>query len=411
MKIQEYSYRSLVLIACLSLSAQVIAQEKQEGTKLESGAAAKVQSKKRIVKYNDDSSEVVDVSSAEASAPVTIVNSPKFQTAQNQPTTTVEAAPLKDSRADILRKSRQDMESQTESKIVEKLEESRLQDERSRADRIFGNGNKEKESNKEQAAQPAPTPAPVQVQPAPTPAPVAEKAEPKVVPVVIVQKEKVEKTIEKDVSEDRKSVHEEIREALAEAKQAEKVETNSYYIGGKVGISEYPSASNVRGTGAAGFTVGFVTDEHIVTEGGFTYSTYDLEVVSPYYVSAYPPFKGVTQYNFDLGVKYQFLSGRLRPTAGVLGAVTYRKYADKQYYYVQSNDASTTALDIGLTAGLDIQVTSSFLIGLDFKYLTNLVNRQDSNYQQSFVYPQFQQGTPLEKLDYYSATLSGKVLF
>lgn len=55
-----------------------------------------------------------------------------------QPTTVVEASPLVESKAEKIRKSRQDAEVATEQGIVEKLEQSRLEDEKRRAEVLFG---------------------------------------------------------------------------------------------------------------------------------------------------------------------------------------------------------------------------------------------------------------------------------
>ena len=57
---------------------------------------------------------------------------------KNQPTTYVEASPLVESRAEQMRKQRQQAELNTEQRIVEKLEQSRLEDEKDRAARLFG---------------------------------------------------------------------------------------------------------------------------------------------------------------------------------------------------------------------------------------------------------------------------------
>ncbi len=90
--------------------------------------------------------------------PVIILNNQRLQ---EQPTTVVEASPLMESNAERMRKQRQGLEVNTEQRIVEKLEEARMEDERARAERLFGTGCG--------TAKPAPAPAPA-------PAPVAELA-------------------------------------------------------------------------------------------------------------------------------------------------------------------------------------------------------------------------------------------
>ncbi len=395
---KPYLILSVLLLASLSVTAMA-----QTDSQVASPSA---RTKKKIVKYNESTNEVVEVSPQESSAPVYIVNSPKYEqqkvaavqpSVQEQPTTVIEASSLKESKADQLRKSRQDMEVQTEQKIVEKLEEARIQDEKARADRLFGASL----AAPILAPTPAPTPAPELAPPPPAPQAAQQP------PVVIVQKQEV---VEEEPVEAPATIK-------AEAKKIDEVKVDqepksAYYIGGLVGVSEYPDAQNVRGTGSGGFTIGTITPDGWVAEGNFMYSTYDLEVMNPYVSYATPPFKGVTQYDFSVGAKYQFLSGKLRPSVGVLAAYDYRKYVDKQYGYVTTDSAATNALDVGLSAGIDLMITKSFSLGIDFKYLTNIAYNTNSNYQQSFVNTAYSQpGTPLEKMDYYTATLAGKILF
>ena len=399
---KPYLFLSVLLLASLSVATMA-----QTDTPDAPTVRAPTRSKKKIVKYNESTNEVVEVSPQESQAPVYIVNSPKYESApqkvavqpsvQEQPSTLIEASSLKESKADQLRKSRQDMEVQTEQKIVEKLEEARIQDEKARADRLFG-------ASLAAPLAPAPTPTPAPLLAPPPQAPQAYQQP----PVVVVERQQV---VEEEPAEEPATIR-------AEAKKIDevKVETDpksQYYIGGLVGVSEYPDAQNVRGTGSGGFTVGTITPDGWVAEGTFQYSTYDLEVMTPnVYSYSTPPFKAVTQYDFSIGAKYMFLMGRLRPSVGVLAAYDYRKYVDKQYGYVSSDSAATNALDVGLSAGLDLMITKAFSLGIDFKYFTNVAYNTNSNYQQSFTYPQFAQpGTPLEKLDYYTATLAGKVTF
>lgn len=403
---KPYLFLSVLLLASLGITAGA----QTDGTSDAPQAPTVRGTRKKVVRYNDATNEVVEVAPQE-NAPVYIVNSPKYESApqaqrmavvqqavQEQPSTLIEASSLKESKADQLRKSRQDMEVQTEQKIVEKLEEARIQDEKARADRLFGASLA--------APTPTPTPAPTPIQFAPPPQAPQAQQQP---PVVIVEKQEV---VSEEPVDNSASIKDEVKKQLDEAK-VDQEPKSTYYIGGLVGVSEYPDASNVRGTGSGGVTVGTATADGWVAEGTFMYSTYDLEVVNPYTSgNPYPPFKGVAQYNFEVGAKYQFLSGKLRPTVGVLASYDYRKYQDKQYVYVSSDSANTNALDVGLTAGLDLMITKTFSLGIDFKYFMNVAYNTNADYQQSFTNNQFRQpGTPLEKLDYYTATLAGKVTF
>ncbi len=60
---------------------------------------------------------------------------------QKQPVTYIQDTPLEESKAERLRKTRQSVEVETEQRIVEKLEQSRLEDEKKRQQSIFGGEN------------------------------------------------------------------------------------------------------------------------------------------------------------------------------------------------------------------------------------------------------------------------------
>jgi hypothetical protein len=329
---------------------------------------------------------------ASTQSPIYILNNQKYQgyqgtaqtttqgVVQEQPTTVIEASPLKESKADQMRKSRQEMEGKTEQHIVEKLEEARIEDEKARADRLFGN-------NLGPAPTPAPTPVPQVVQIVTPP--------PATVPAAAV--------VAAPAEEPHPSIKENMKEVAKDLNQDE----SRAYISANAGIAEYPDVSNVRGNGAAGFTVGFVTDDHIVIEGGFLYSDFDVAPI--YLTGGFPPFKDLREYDFDAALKYEFLTGRVRPVIGAVAEYSYRKYQDKMYYNVSSDSVSSNSVNLGALIGVDVQLTRRFAVGVDFRYLTNVYRRAGDGYDSSFIGPQV--GTALESLDHYVATISAKFSF
>jgi hypothetical protein len=359
------------------------------------GAAHAQAQAKRLVQIDDSTGELVEVTPTEANAAVqtqpgiVILNSQKAtqsstQSAiQDQPTNVIEDSPLTMSAAERRRRDRQTLEMRTEQKIVEKLEESRIEDERARAERLFGNGFSGQQ-------QQAPAPQAVQVIQAPQPVQVVEVPVPKEEPKVDVKQE--------------------VRAALEEMKPKETPKQTSYYVQGLVGIGDYPDAINVRGNVATGFSFGLVTPERFVAEGTFQYSEYDIEDMQAGYSYGYPPFKTLNQYNFQAAIKYQILGGKIRPVIGAIAGYTYRSYEEQQYYYVGNvKNVSTNAFDIGALAGLDLQLTDSFALGFDLRWMKNIAYRENSDFQQSFVYPRA--GKVVEELDYYLGSLTGKFTF
>ena len=329
--------------------------------------------------------------------------------AQKQPTTIIEASPLTESRADRIRKARQEVEVQTEQKIVEKLELSRIEDERRRSEILFGD--KFNQMNASQAA-PAvapvvvatPTPAPVVAAPvvvaAPTPAPVQEVA-----PVVVAPVAKEERLSKEDVRN-------EVSAALEDFNKEKDKKTDKWTMGALLGVGEYPDAINVKGSYAVGFTAGKKFQDRMIVEGSFLYSNYSVEQVYGGGVvqgQFYPRITSMDQYSAGMTAKYQLWQAALRPVVGATLAYTYRAFTDTQFSAYNS-DATSHALDVGGVIGADLEVSETFSLGLDMRYMMNLTSKTSSNFQNSIIY-QNKNTTPIEKFNYYTLGLVGRTTF
>ncbi len=330
--------------------------------------------------------------------------------AQKQPTTVIEASPLTESRADRIRKARQDVEVQTEQKIVEKLELSRIEDERRRSEILFGDRFNQL-NNTQQPAAPivvaTPTPAPVVVAPVvvatPTPMPVQEVA-----PVVVAPVAKEDRLSKEDVRN-------EVSAALEDFNK-EKKPQDKWTMGALLGVGDYPSASNVKGNYAVGFTAGKKFQDRIIVEGSFLYSTYSVEQAygGGYYQGQYyPRITAMDQYSAGMTAKYQLWQAALRPVVGATMAYTYRAYTDTQFA-VNNSDSNSQALDVGAVVGADLDVSETFSLGLDIRYMTNLTNKTSSNFQNSMYQNQngaFVKQTPIEQINYVTVGLVGRTTF
>ncbi|WP_413581196.1 hypothetical protein [Bdellovibrio sp. HCB288] len=337
--------------------------------------------------------------------PIYIINSPAqaaqataaTQQVQKQPTTVIEASPLAESRAEAIRKSRQDAEVQTEQKIVEKLEQSRMEDEKRRADVLFG----DKFNNLNQAQQvPVQQPvAPVVVAPVAAPAPII---------------------VEKQVSDDsatREIVRQEMAASLEKNKPEEPV--RSKYVSGLVGMGDYPDVSNVKGNYALGVAFGSKVDGFII-EGSFLYSNYSVNNNAYGYNYNYNYNNqgvDVNQYTGALAAKIQFFDGIVKPVIGGIAAYSYRTYEMKNNYgynysYNNSNsDVNSHAVDLGALVGADLEFSPKYAIGLDFRYMWNLSNRINYGSNWNSAYNEWQNYNPIEKLQYYVMTVSGRMNF
>jgi hypothetical protein len=335
-----------------------------------------------------------------------------------QPTTVIEATPLVESKAEKLRKSRADAELSTEQGIVEKLEQSRLEDEKKRAEVLFGD--KFNTLMNQGQPQPAPVAAPA---PAPMLAPI-----PVVVPEQIVETPVVAAPIveeKKDPGLAREEVRAEISTAIADLKKEQEAAKpkSQTYMSLMAGSSDYPDAVNVKPQYSFGIGIGRQLDDHLVLEGSFQYSNFDVEqrqLNGSYYSGScyydyqgncYPRITEMNQYSTGALVKYQILSGMFRPEVGGLMSYTYRTFTDKQFGLSDATVASH-ALDLGIMGGFTVALTESFSIGLDMRYMWNMTNKVEATaLQKSALYQGYSQDTPIEQLSYWNSSIVGRATF
>lgn len=313
---------------------------------------------------------------------------PQQQAVQKQPTTVVEASPLSDSRADNIRRNRQDEEMRTESKIVEKLEQSRMEDEKKRAAVLFGDKFDTLQNSQTQpaAAQSA------TVQPVQAP---ATQIQPQ--PIVIQQNE----TLSRD------AVREEMRAALDENEKAVTPMLQQKYFAGVAGIAQYPDIKAIQGNYSLGAAFGTRYDYFLV-EGGFLFSNYGILGASYLDTNNFVRLADfeMNQYQGMLATKYQLLSGFVRPVLGGLVSYSYRSYSSTTptTYGASGTEFGTShAIDLGVIAGVDLEFNDKMSVGVDMKYMFNMSSRINGSSVGGAVLP--------EKAQYYITSLVARVNF
>ena len=309
--------------------------------------------------------------------------------AQRQATTVVEASPLTESRADKMRKQREETELQTEQKIVEKLEISRMEDEKRRAEVLFG--------DKFNNLQNPPTTPVVAAAPAPVP---------------VVQETTVAAPAAKEEKLDRDAVRQEISAALDESKAKEKTERKSYFsVSG--GMDNY-SNTNIQPQYALGLGFGQKINDRMLVEGQFNYADAHIQEVNgsiynPYNGGFYPRIADMVSYQGVIEAKYEILGGMFRPLVGGAAAYTYRKYSDIQFG--SPNDTgSSNAIDVGLLVGADLTISESLALGFEARYLWNIANQSQVNNSLTPVYSTQAAQTP-ENMGYLNMSLVARMSF
>jgi hypothetical protein len=309
---------------------------------------------------------------------------------QKQPTTVIEASPLTESRVEKMRRARQDSELQTEQKIVEKLEMSRIEDEKKRSEVLFG------DRFNQLSGQPSAQPAPVVVAP-PNPE----------IQVKSASNELPEEKL------DREAIHEEVTAALEEQKLKD-VSPKKTYISAMGGLGVYNN-QNIQSEGAAGVGIGMKVNDHLMAEVQFNFSEY--KVTLPYSLPTYnygyttytPVTQDLKQYQGVAEIKYALFSGTLRPVLGVAGAYTYRSYTSN-LSNLGNYGSSSNAMDAGPLAGVDMDLFDNFTLGFEARYMWNIYNQTQSNNGNNTLVTTGSSVTP-ESLGYFVMGLTGRLMF
>lgn len=308
---------------------------------------------------------------------------------QKQPVTVVESTPLSDSRADNIRRNRQDEEMRTESRIVEKLEQSRMEDEKKRAGVLFG----DKFEALQNAPQAVPQTQQVQVQPV---QPVQQVA-PVQQPIVIQQNESLT----------RDAVREEVRAALDENEKAVTPVIEQKYFSGIAGIAQYPDIKAITGNYSLGAAFGTRFD-YFMVEGGFLFSNYGILGASYLDQNNFIRLADfeMNQYQGYMAAKYQLLGGFVRPVLGGLVAYSYRSYSattPTTYGNSGTEFGTSHAIDLGVIGGVDLEFNDKMSVGVDMKYIFNMSSRINGSSVSGALLP--------EKSQYYITSLVARVNF
>jgi hypothetical protein len=272
------------------------------------------------------------------------------------------------SRAEELRKNRQRAEVETELKATEKIEESRLKDERRRSDVLFG----ERFNNLEKSGEPATAPTPIYIAPVPAASPAL----------------------------DRQDLREELKSAMHEKDEHIKPHNkNTSYFIGLLGLTEFPKAVNNQGQGVVGIGLGIEAQEKILVEGMFQYAAYESQ-----WEVAHPWPKDIEEYSGVGAIKFQFSRGTIRPLVGALASYSYRTVTDN--FNILNRQASSSVLDAGVLGGAQIFLTDDFALGGEFRYLWNLTSKTGGSYQTFFPDEE-----PLDHMSHYILGVTGRFNF
>jgi outer membrane protein W len=279
-----------------------------------------------------------------------------------------------DKKIDAIKKTRIETEQKNDSKIVEKLEKTRLDDEKNLSEKIDSADLKE-----------------------------AQKKDDDV---------KIQKV---EIINPSAPVATTSAATIKEEKQDE--EKRIWYAG--IGAGSVIYNGNTEQKSNFGIMVGTMLDEHVAVEGSFIYSSFSL---NNYWGGVNNGvqnglFGSMDQYDISGTLKYYVLdSKQFRPYVGGSADYIYRQYKDRYIngnnYFSQYDNyttgQNTNALNAALLAGIDVKLTDRLLIGGEFKYSLPVYAQDNGLITQSYV---MAYAKPLEQTSFTSWLVSLKFLF
>ena len=334
---------------------------------------------------------------AKASPKVVIMNNQQVdqqsmhdQNAQvsSQPVVRVVGAPISTTYASDLKKSRQEAEIQTEQKIVEQLESSRLRDEQERLKKLFG----EKSAQKTVVAHPSQTIA-----------------------------------VEDGKAVDNSEVYAEL------VSPAQDEDEDSVYIGLQIGQSSNLTRAieNVGSRGSFGLSFGASDDSGLILESSFLYSKHELSQTSDIYennTDNYNKFDSTDVYQLSgmLSLKYTPSSNRFKPYVGATVSYNYWVYSDNINSHNAcdgltlercDNQAKADSIDLGANIGADFQLNKRISIG--FNMFVNILNIYNNRLKEnnSYDYTEYEydsirhENIKVEETNWIIASINAKLYF
>lgn len=288
-------------------------------------------------------------------------------------------------RANEIRRARKDMEIGTEQKMIEKIEWSRIEDEKDRNDRLFGNRLDKKYDNSN---------------------PYGDNYDSKKEVVV------VEKPVYQQVSPVPAPVYKEEIKVVEDTSYSLLSDSKSY-IAPTIGWMSHPSAVNVDSATTFGVSMGTLMSSGVSVEGGISYASFTMEDYDVVTFLGQPGQKEVSQYGLNAAVKYNFSAGRISPNIGALLGYSYRDYTETRA--LSEGTTSSSAVDAGVSAGVDFRISSAFSLGVEYRIMKNIWNdREDNNNTVSSLYSPYaltQNREKLEEVGYQQFGVNAKFNF
>ena len=362
-------------LSSFAMSAEVIEIDKEDLVVAEEGGVVSEtvsKSEPKVVILNNQNQKVNQGAALGKNAQARV---------SNQPVVHVMSTPISTTYAVELKKSRQEAEMQTEQKIVEQLESSRLRDEQERLKKMFGH----KPASK-----------------------------------TVVSSQAIVTQTEDSVGTDESEIYAEIVSPIKEKNR------DSIYIGVHGGqSSNLTRIENVTSHGSLGVAFGATDESGLMMESKFFYSKHilnDLQNVDYFHYDGLT--KGdIYQLSGVLSLNYTpTVSSRFKPYAGVAISYNYWIYSFNDNDYTENacsgitleycdNQTKSDSIDLGANIGMDFMLNKRISVGANM--LINIVNIYN-NRRNNNDYPELNsisKKTNIEETNWLIASINAKLYF
>ena len=375
--------KKLILLTGFILSSFAVAEEAIEIDKEdlviaeEQGIATKAVSRSnpKVVILNNQNQRVNQEAARGQNA--------QAQQVSNQPVVRVMGTPISTNYASELKKSRQEAEVQTEQKIVEQLESSRLRDEQERLKKLFG-----------------------------------EKQAPK----TVVSSQSTTPTKKETITADESEIYTEV---VSPVKDQDKDSIYAGIFGGQAS-NLTRSLENVSSYGSFGLAIGASDDSGLIMESKFMYSKHKLIDAKNEYRNNEHSYgesneDDVYQLSGVLSLNYTpSSSSRFKPYAGAAISYNYWIYSfnntntENACYGVTleycDNQVKSDSIDLGANIGIDFMITKRISVGANM--LINIVNLYNNKSDDLEYYELTnKKSVNIEETNWLIASINAKLYF
>ncbi len=278
---------------------------------------------------------------------------------------------------EALRESRIDKEAENEQVLMERLETSRIEDEKSRLRRLFKvrqyNKRRYEEINKDYDSEFDFSESDYESETSYSPVKRTEKA------ITVINAPVTEAKRVAAIAPDASALYN-----VSKARLSNAYSLRPYYLKGQLGMGKYSAARNARtpiGDASWGFSVGKHIDDRWTIEAGLYKTSYEIDDPGAYSVETYDfnnrylysQARSLKQYNFSGLLGFKLINAN-RVLGSLRGGLSYVRRHSESSDIPGIQAFRSNTIDGLLGLGVDVEIDTNIMLTASFDYYSNLLN-------------------------------------